>query len=190
MRIAFASCNTAANRLAFRDRARCTGPVETAVYGLNPVHPSSPAVPGPTRHDLGFHDAVERQARLRLAYALNQVLEAAQALPGRCRQRCCGVTQPKVSALRHYKLAGFSIERLMNLFTALDQDVEIPVFGRMPRSRKAAVCRRQTTRFAPLLCALATQLVPRVYVWAGGWSGPRFLQFFLDLVVPSADRSP
>jgi hypothetical protein len=26
-----------------------------------------------------------------------------------------GVTQPKISALRHYKLAGFSVERLMNL---------------------------------------------------------------------------
>jgi hypothetical protein len=30
-----------------------------------------------------------------------------------------------VSALRHYKLAGFSVERLMNLLTALDQDVEM-----------------------------------------------------------------
>jgi helix-turn-helix protein len=35
-----------------------------------------------------------------------------------------------------YKLAGFSVERLMNLFTALDQDVEI-VIRRKPRSRKA-----------------------------------------------------
>jgi predicted XRE-type DNA-binding protein len=33
------------------------------------------------------------------------------------------LTQPKVSALRHCKLSGFSIERLMNLLTALDQDV-------------------------------------------------------------------
>jgi hypothetical protein len=48
-----------------------------------------------------------------------------------------GVTQPKVSALRHYKLAGFSVERLMNLLTALDQDVEI-VIRRKPRSRKSA----------------------------------------------------
>ena len=47
-----------------------------------------------------------------------------------------GVTQPKVSALRHYKLAGFSVERLMNLLTALDQDVEI-VIRQKPRSRKA-----------------------------------------------------
>jgi hypothetical protein len=48
-----------------------------------------------------------------------------------------GVTQPKVSALRRYKLAGFSLERLMNLLTALDQDVEI-VIRRKPRSRKLA----------------------------------------------------
>ena len=47
-----------------------------------------------------------------------------------------GVTQPKVSALRNYKLAGFSVERLMNLLTALDQDIEI-VIPRRPRSRKA-----------------------------------------------------
>ena len=48
-----------------------------------------------------------------------------------------GLTQPKISALRNYKLAGFSVERLMNLLTALDQDVEI-VVKRKPRSRRAA----------------------------------------------------
>ena len=37
------------------------------------------------------------------------------------------MTQPKVSAVRNYKLAGFSVERLMNLLTALDQDVETRV---------------------------------------------------------------
>lgn len=46
-------------------------------------------------------------------------------------------SQPKVSALRNYKLAGFSVERLMNLLTALDQDVDI-VIRQKPRSRKAA----------------------------------------------------
>jgi len=48
-----------------------------------------------------------------------------------------GVTQPKVSALRNYKLAGFSVERLMNMLTAVDQDVDI-VIRRKPRSRKTA----------------------------------------------------
>ena len=84
--------------------------------------------------DLGFPDASERQAKLRLAFALNQVL-ADRKLSQAAAARVMGITQPKVSALRHYKLAGFSVERLMNLLTALDQDVEI-VIRRKPRSRK------------------------------------------------------
>ena len=85
--------------------------------------------------DLGYPDAGERQAKLRLAYALNQILEE-RRLSQADAAKVLGVTQPKVSALRHYKLAGFSVERLMNLLTALDQDVEI-VIRRKPRSRKA-----------------------------------------------------
>ena len=85
--------------------------------------------------DLGFPDADERQAKLRLAYALNQVLEA-RKLSQADAAKLLRVSQPKVSALRHYKLAGFSVERLMNLLTAVDQDVEI-VIRRKPRSRKA-----------------------------------------------------
>lgn len=84
--------------------------------------------------DLGFPDAAERHAKLRLAYALNQVLEQ-RNLSQADAAKALGVTQPKVSALRNYKLAGFSVERLMNLLTALDQDVEI-VIRRKPRSRK------------------------------------------------------
>src|SRR5262245_7336835 len=85
--------------------------------------------------DLGFTDAAERQAKLRLAYALNQLVERRKRSPADAT-KVLGVTQPKVSALRHYRLAGFSVERLMNLLTALDQDVEI-VIRRKPRSRKA-----------------------------------------------------
>ena len=84
--------------------------------------------------DLGFPDAAERQAKLRLALALNQELEA-RKISQADAAKVLGVTQPKVSALRHYKLAGFSVERLMNLLTAVDQDVEI-VIRRKPRSQK------------------------------------------------------
>jgi predicted XRE-type DNA-binding protein len=86
--------------------------------------------------DLGFPDAAERQAKLRLAYALNQVLEERRFSQADAATML-GVTQPKVSALRHYKLAGFSVERLMNLLTALGRDVEI-VIKRKPRSRQSA----------------------------------------------------
>jgi predicted XRE-type DNA-binding protein len=82
--------------------------------------------------DLGFPNAGEHQAKLRLAYALNQVLKARRLSQA---ATVLGVTQPKVSTLRHYKLAGFSVERLMNLLTALDQDVQI-VIRRKPRSRR------------------------------------------------------
>ena len=86
--------------------------------------------------DLGFRDSVERQAKLHLAYVLNQLLDG-RKLSQADAAKVLGVTQPKVSALRHYKLAGYSVERLMNLLTALDQDVEI-VIRRKPRSRKSA----------------------------------------------------
>ena len=85
--------------------------------------------------DLGFPDAAERQAKLRLAYALNQVLDQWKLTQAETA-RVLGVGQPKVSALRRHKLAGFSVERLMTLLTALDRDVEI-VIRRKPRSRRA-----------------------------------------------------
>ena len=86
--------------------------------------------------DLGYPDAAERQAKLRLAYALNQVLEQ-RGLTQMAAAKLLSVTQPKVSALRNYKLGGFSVERLMTLLTALDQDVEI-VIKTKPRSRNTA----------------------------------------------------
>ncbi len=86
--------------------------------------------------DLGFPEAAERQAKLRLAYTLNHLLDGRKLSQAEAA-KVLGVSQPKVSALRHYKLAGFSVERLMNLLTALDQDVEI-VIRKKPRSRKAA----------------------------------------------------
>jgi predicted XRE-type DNA-binding protein len=85
--------------------------------------------------DLGFPDAAERQAKLRLGHALNQVIEA-RKLSQADAVKLLGVAQPKGSALRHYKPAGFSVERLMNLLTALGQDVEI-VIRKKPRSRTA-----------------------------------------------------
>jgi predicted XRE-type DNA-binding protein len=86
--------------------------------------------------DLGYPDATERQAKLRLTYALNQVLDQRKLTQAEAA-KILGVTQPKVSALRRYKLAGFSVERLMTLLTALDRDIEI-VIRRKPRTRRSA----------------------------------------------------
>jgi hypothetical protein len=48
-----------------------------------------------------------------------------------------GLSQPKVSALRNYKLAGFSVERLMMFSTAVGRDVESAIKNK-PRSRRSA----------------------------------------------------
>lgn len=86
--------------------------------------------------DLGLPDAEERQTKLRLAYALNAVIDRARLSQAASATRL-GLNQPMVSALRNYKLEGFSVERLMTLLTTLDQDVEI-VIRKKPRSRAAA----------------------------------------------------
>ncbi|MGH9173763.1 MAG: helix-turn-helix domain-containing protein [Vicinamibacterales bacterium] len=86
--------------------------------------------------DLGYPDAEERQTKLRLAHALNQIIEK-RHLTQAAAAALLGVNQPKVSALLNYKLAGFSVERLMTFLTALDRDVEI-VIRKKPRSRRAA----------------------------------------------------
>lgn len=86
--------------------------------------------------DLGYPDAEERQTKLRLAYALNTIIDERRLRQGAAAEKL-GVTQPKVSALRNYRLEGFSVERLMALLNALDRDIEI-VIRKKPRSRAAA----------------------------------------------------
>jgi predicted XRE-type DNA-binding protein len=83
--------------------------------------------------DLGFPDAEERQTKLRLAFALNQIFETGKLTQARAAE-ALGINQPKVSALRGYKLDGFSVERLMTFLTALDRDVDI-IVKKKPKSR-------------------------------------------------------
>ncbi len=86
--------------------------------------------------DLGYADAEERQTKLRLAYAINGIVER-QRMTQAAAAGKLGINQPKVSALANYKLDGFSVERLMTFLTALDQDVEI-VIRKKPKSRSVA----------------------------------------------------
>jgi predicted XRE-type DNA-binding protein len=76
--------------------------------------------------DLGFADAAERQIKTRLALAVNELLKA-RKLKQREIAILLGVPQPKVSALKNYRLDQFSVERLMAFLTALNQDVEIMI---------------------------------------------------------------
>ncbi len=85
--------------------------------------------------DLGLPNAEEKQTKVRLAVAINHII-GSQRLSQVAAARRLNINQPKISALSNYRLDGFSVERLMNFLTALDQDIEI-VIRRKPRSRKA-----------------------------------------------------
>jgi predicted XRE-type DNA-binding protein len=90
--------------------------------------------------DMGLPDAAELDTKARLAAAINRTVERRRLTQAEVAV-ALEINQPKVSALLHYKLEGFSVERLMRFLVALGQDVEIVVKAK-PRTRSAriAVC--------------------------------------------------
>ncbi|CAN7560800.1 helix-turn-helix transcriptional regulator [Acidovorax sp. LjRoot38] len=76
--------------------------------------------------DLGFDDAEELTAKAALALKLNTLIEQ-RGLSQVEAAAITGMTQPKVSQVRRYKLQNISLERLMQALVALDQRVEIVV---------------------------------------------------------------
>lgn len=83
--------------------------------------------------DLSYTDAGERQTKLRLAHTVNSLIAGRRLNQVTAAERL-GIAQPKVSGLAIYKLDGLSVERLMKLRTALDQDVDL-VMRNKPCSR-------------------------------------------------------
>jgi predicted XRE-type DNA-binding protein len=92
--------------------------------------------------DLGLPDAADRQTKTRLAMAVNEIIQG-RKLKQRQAASILGIPQPKVSALINYRLDGFSVERLMQFLTALDQDVEIMI---RPRSHDVGAVSVLTVR--------------------------------------------
>ena len=84
--------------------------------------------------DLCLRDAGEKRTRVRLAVAVNQIIES-RRLSQTAAARVLDINQPKISALVNYRLEGFSVERLMNFLNALGRDVEI-VIRKKPRSKR------------------------------------------------------
>lgn len=76
--------------------------------------------------DLGFDDAEELSAKAALAVKLNELIDK-RDLSQMEAAAITGMTQPKVSQVRRYKLQNISLERLMQALVSLDQRVEIVV---------------------------------------------------------------
>jgi predicted XRE-type DNA-binding protein len=89
---------------------------------MDTITPSS----GNVFADLGLSDAVEKKAKVKLTVALNKAL-AERSLRQVDAAQLLGCTQAEVSALANYKLAGFSMARLLEFLTDLDRDVEISI---------------------------------------------------------------
>ena len=85
--------------------------------GMQRAAPSS----GNVFADLRLPNAEEKQTKARLAVAINQII-AGQELSQVAAARRLKINQPKISALAHYRLEGFSVERLMHFLTALDRE--------------------------------------------------------------------
>jgi predicted XRE-type DNA-binding protein len=85
--------------------------------------------------DLGFPDAAELDIKVRLAVEIVRLIDT-RRLSQVSAAAILKINQPKVSALKNYKLDGFSLERLMTFLLALGQEVEIRI--RPHRSAKSA----------------------------------------------------
>lgn len=76
--------------------------------------------------DLRLPDAEELNAKAQIAYRICGILKE-RKLTQQAAADLLGTDQPRVSALLHGRLEGFSCDRLFRFLNALDQDVEIVI---------------------------------------------------------------
>lgn len=88
--------------------------------------------------DLGRPDAEEALARVRLAQQIAEIIKR-RNLSQKEAADFIGLDQPKVSALVHGRLSGFSTDRLLRCLMLLGQDVEIIVRDKPINNQKAHI---------------------------------------------------
>ena len=76
--------------------------------------------------DIGLDAPEERLAKSDLALKIAQIISKRQLSQTKAAA-LLSITQPKVSAILNGQLKGFSLEKLMLLIVALDQDIDIVV---------------------------------------------------------------
>ena len=76
--------------------------------------------------DLGLPDADLLQAKADLVHRISVLIEKREMTQIQAAQ-VLGITQPKISALLHGRLDGFSMDRLVRFLNSLDQDVKISI---------------------------------------------------------------
>jgi predicted XRE-type DNA-binding protein len=82
--------------------------------------------------DLGLPNAEEHLLKASLVVQLHRLIKA-RKLTQTAAAKIAGIKQPDLSNILRGHFQGFSLERLMRMLTAFDQDVEITV---RPRRKK------------------------------------------------------
>jgi predicted XRE-type DNA-binding protein len=83
--------------------------------------------------DLGFANPEEELAKAQLAMMIDDAIRE-RGLTQHAAAKLMGIDQPKVSHIRHGRLGGFSLERLLDFLTTLGRDIDIVV--KPSKSRK------------------------------------------------------
>jgi predicted XRE-type DNA-binding protein len=86
--------------------------------------------------DLGLPNAEEHQLKAALVVQLHRLIKA-RKLTQTAAAKVAGIKQPDLSNMLRGHFQGFSLERLMRMLTAFDQDVEITVKPHKRKSREA-----------------------------------------------------
>jgi predicted XRE-type DNA-binding protein len=88
--------------------------------------------------DLGFPDASVLDIKVRLVVEIIRLIDA-RRLSQVAAAKLLKINQPKVSALKNYKIDGFSVERLMSFLISLGQDVEIHIKLSTTKKRSGSI---------------------------------------------------
>lgn len=85
--------------------------------------------------DLGLPNPEEHQLKAALVVQLHRLIKA-RKLTQVAAAKLIGVKQPDLSNILRGHYQGFSLERLMRMLTAFDQDIEITVRPRRGKSKQ------------------------------------------------------
>ena len=88
--------------------------------------------------DLGLPDADILQAKAKLVHQIALAIKK-RKLTQRQAAKILEIDQPKISALLHGRLSGFSMDRLLRFLAKLDKDIDIVIKSRPARSHRAGL---------------------------------------------------
>jgi len=84
--------------------------------------------------DLGLPDADELLLKSQIVITLRHLIKARKLTQTEAAKRI-GIGQPDLSNVLRGRFRGYSVERLMRMLTAFDQDIEITVRPRRGKSK-------------------------------------------------------